>query len=424
LARPAPRPTQPPPKRARGPETEQEQTGTGNFAFSLQYSQPTLYNVKPLSKNITNLGQGGGRRALQPKYSRGDTQGLKNIMGRPAPLANAALHAHITHQMEQLLYASLAKNSWAKYRSGWRAFFEFEKEAKQTFTWPLQKETVRAFAVYCIVKKKLKPSSVKTYLSALVCLHKVKGYTDYDLKDELVNSILKGANNLLMSAPVPWTNRRRVVTLPLLRHIGHKLAQSGWSEGTKQCIWTACITAFFGSARMGELLPESETAFDPTTTLTWGQVNFREDDSILLFLRMPKSGQKEGEYIDVFTFPGTCCPVRSLHSHLAMQKKLGFGRMSDPVFTLPSGNFLTPTKLNAILKTLLSDIIDYKKDTISCHSFRAGIPSTLSRFPDMASAEDIKSWGRWSSSCYQTYSRLKLDQKREIFRKIAAALRR
>ena len=334
-------------------------------------------------------------------------------------LPNTVLTPQLAPLMGQLVYA---KNTWSKYQSGWNLFAEYEAASNTTFTWPISNDVMRGFASYCILKRNLKPSSINSYISSIVCLHKLKGFVDYTAKDELVSSLLRGAGNLLMSSEAPPTNRRRVITLPLLKHIGHKLAKSGWSRNTQQTIWACCLTAFFGSAQMGELLPESEHAFDPTSTLTWANVQFREDGSILLFLQMPKSGASEGEYIDIFEFPGTCCPVKALTAQFHMQREAGFGRLSDPVFTFQSGKFLTPNKLNSILRTLLDDMVDYKKDTISGHSFRAGIPSTLARFPDLANSEDIKSWGRWTSSCYETYSRLKLDQKRKIFKKISSCL--
>lgn len=326
--------------------------------------------------------------------------------------------------MGNLVYASIAKNSWLKYRSGWRAFAEYEAASETTFTWPITNEVMRGFAIYCTVNKKLKPSSTQSYISAVACLHKIKGYGNYEYKDSLITSILRGASNLLMSSPSPPSNTRRVVTLPLLRIIGHKIASSGWCTGTKQTLWATCLTAFFGSARMGELLSENENSFDPTSTLKWSNVQFRPDGSILLFLSMPKSGAKEGEFIDLFPFPGSCCPVAALTTHYRIQKAMGRGNPNDPVFIFPSGKFLTTSKLNSILRSLLSDMFDYKNDSISCHSFRAGIPSTLARFPDLASAEDVKKWGRWSSSCHETYSRLRIDQKRTIFAKIIAALLR
>jgi hypothetical protein len=59
---------------------------------------------------------------------------------------------------------------------------------------------------------------------------------------------------------------------------------------------------------------------------------------------------------------------------------------------------------------------------VSCHSFRAGIPSTLSLFPDLASSDMIKGWGRWESDCYTRYTRLQLPQRERIFGYIADAL--
>jgi hypothetical protein len=62
-------------------------------------------------------------------------------------------------------------------------------------------------------------------------------------------------------------------------------------------------------------------------------------------------------------------------------------------------------------------------DSISCHSFRAGIPSLLSLFPDLATSDMIKGWGRWASDCYSRYTRLQLPQRERIFATIADALR-
>ena len=325
--------------------------------------------------------------------------------------------------MCQLVHASLAAGTWSKYASGWKAFQDFEAFVSKTFTWPLSKDTLRGFAAFCISHRKLKPASVKTYLSSLVCLHKIKGFANYEVKDGLVEAILRGADNLIMSSPITTINSRRVMTMPLLRHLGHKLSLSGWCTDTQLTIWAAVLIGFFGTARMGELLAQHEHSFDTSSTLTWACVQYRPDNSFLLHIWLPKSGAKEGEFIDIFPFPGhSCCPVKALLSHLQAQKKLGWGRIQDPVFTYPSGKFLTPSGLNAIFKSLLGDICDFERNSISCHSLRAGIPSALSRFPDLMSSDDVKGWGRWSSEAYQRYTRLKIDQKREIFMKISSAL--
>ena len=72
-------------------------------------------------------------------------------------------------------------------------FTAFESHAKTKFSWPLEKDVLRGFAVFCLSVRKLKPASVKTYMSSLVCLHKLKGFADYEVKDSLVEAILRGA---------------------------------------------------------------------------------------------------------------------------------------------------------------------------------------------------------------------------------------
>ena len=371
------------------------------------------------------LNQIGVVNAWPRKFSDGygsSTLSLINSSGA-ASLASLNGQTDLQDSMCKLIHASLATSTWSKYASGWRAFYAYEQHVKKSFSWPLSKDTLRGFAVFCISEKRLKPASVKSYLSSLVCLHKIKGFANYEIKDTLVDAILKGAGNLIMSAPVPVPNTRRVMTMPLLKHLGHRLRLSGWSKETQKTIWSACLTGFFATARMGELLAPSESRFDPSSTLTWACVKYRPDNSFLIHIRLTKSGTKEGEFIDIFPFPDpNLCPVRALLSLHKSQLKAGGGKPEDPVFTYPTGRYLTTSGLNAVFRVLLSDMCDFKKDTISCHSLRAGIPSALSRFPDLMSSDDVKGWGRWSSEAYQRYTRLKIDQKREIFMKIIAAL--
>jgi hypothetical protein len=213
------------------------------------------------------------------------------------------------------------------------------------------------------------------------------------------------------------------VTFPLLLTLGHRIALSQWDPLSKQVIFTACTTAFFASTRMGEILACEEQSFDSSSNLTWGDVLFTDSNSILLRLKQPKSGEREGEFVDLFPFPGyNCCPVKALKLLAFLQKEYGVYCLSQPVFRFPSGSFLTQSHFNKVLAVLLGDICTPGLNTITCHSFRAGIPSTLSMFPDLASSDAIKGWGRWKSECYTRYTRLQLPQRANIFAQIAAAL--
>lgn len=325
--------------------------------------------------------------------------------------------------MAGLIHASVASSTWSRYATGWRTFEGFQTHARKIFTWPLDGKTVQAFAAYCLVQKKLKPSSVKTYLSSLVMLHKLKGYTSYKLDDRALSNVMRGAENTLMAEPQPPALRRRVMTLSILKLLGHQLAGSGWQKNTQQTIWAACLVGFFSSARMGELLAPAETWLDPTSTLTWDCVQFRGGESILLHVRLPKMATKEGDFIDLFPFPDPpYCPVAALTKLYWQQKEAGLARPTDAVFTYSTGKQLTREGLNSALKAMLEPLFNFEEGSYSCHSFRAALPSAMAASPEDMSEEDIKNWGRWSSNAYQGYTRLKQDQKKSLYDKIVNTL--
>jgi hypothetical protein len=218
-------------------------------------------------------------------------------------------------------------------------------------------------------------------------------------------------------------NTRRVVTLPLLITLGNRIAATSWPALDKQVIWAAATTGFFGTIRMGEILSSEEKSFSPASDLLWKDVRCSSPNSLLIHLKQPKSGMPGGEKVDLFEFPGYgCCPVRALKNLREKQIQAGNTDESLPVFRFSSGKNLTCAIMNKTLASLLSDLCIPGEDSITCHSFRAGIPSILSMFPDLVSSDQIKGWGRWQSDCYQLYTRLSLLEKEQIFGKIKQAL--
>ena len=216
-----------------------------------------------------------------------------------------------------------------------------------------------------------------------------------------------------------------MVTFPLLLTIGHRIAGSGWDPISRQTVWAACTTAFFSSARLGELLLYRAYAHDPSADLLWRDVLFHSPTAVLIQLKSPKSAAPTGKFLDLFTFSGYhCCPVLALKALWRLHSEAGLACLDAPVFCFRSGHNLTPANLNELLAALLTDICSPGVKTITCHSFRAGIPSILSLFPDLVSEDNIKGWGRWRSDAYRRYCRLQLGQKCAIFGKISVAVTR
>lgn len=361
------------------------------------------------------------------KYSTAPRHRFQSFVDSSAALdLPPSAFATATHSaLHDLVRASVANSTWRKYESGWRCFCAFEDDHEFSAAWPVTAETARAFAVWCVYHRRLLPATVRAYLSALRFAHVVKGLsTDGLLSDSLLDVILAGARNIMLSS-TPVASTRRVVTFPLLLVLGHRIASTSWDSLSKQVVWAACTVAFFSSARLGELLPSHDWKHDPTSTLLWSDVNFTDGSSILIHLKLPKSAVHQGEFLDVFPFLGyNCCPVLALRSLWSKQRLAGVAALDMPVFRFSSGKNLTPIHFNSLLVELLPDLCTPGVNTISCHSFRAGIPTTLSLFPDIASTDDIKHWGRWNSDCYNRYTRLRHDQKEKIFGKISTALRR
>ncbi len=196
-----------------------------------------------------------------------------------------------------------------------------------------------------------------------------------------------------------------------------------WGTFHPGTVWAACTTASFSSARLAEILASEEKHHDPSSDLTLADMKSTSPSSILLHFKSPKSGEPEGEFVDLFSFPSyNCCPVLALRNLWSKQHSVHQASTSLPVFRFPNASNLTTMHFNKILAELLSDICSPGVNSISCHSFRPGIPSTLSLFPDLATSDHIKGWGHWKSDCYTLYTRLQLGQWEQIFAKIAAAL--
>ena len=246
----------------------------------------------------------------------------------------------------------------------------------------------------------------------------MKGYKEYNCFSPLAKALLKGAQNLDFYKEIA-NESRKVMTLPLLKLVGHELAKSSMNEGDKLVCWTAMTIAFFGSFRFGEILCENEKTFNPFENLMWNDVKFRKDGSCLIKIKIPKSRNPDGEYVDLFPFTGHgCCPLANLKKLFEQAVK---EKKNDlPVFIFNNGNMMTKKFLNELLRKLLKPHLGEKAKEYSGHSFRAAIASALANSANLASDTDIKKWGRWSSEAYLVYTRLKLEQKREIFYKITS----
>jgi hypothetical protein len=206
---------------------------------------------------------------------------------------------------------------------------------------------------------------------------------------------------------------KKVMTIPLLRIMGHELANCNWTDHAKVVVWATYTVAFMGSFRLGEILARNEKTFNPMESLMWKDVKFMKDDSIQI--------HSKGEYISLFPFPfHGCCPVAALKKLKSFA--ISNSDLEKPVFCFASGKLLTKAKLNALIQLHLFPHIGNESRFYSCRSFRAALPSALAANPHLANDVTIKKWGRWSSKAFERYTRLSHSAKRKLFSKFVRAL--
>jgi hypothetical protein len=280
-------------------------------------------------------------------------------------------------------------------------------------------DTLRNFVNWALTKHKLSCNSTKVYLSDFFA-HNLCGFKTDIFNDFFVKSMLKGAENLALYTNL--TKRTRLImTLPLLKILGHDFANSSWPLDSKRVFWAACCLAFFGSFRMCEILMSSEKHFS-ADHLTWDRVNFSSSDYATIQIGLPKINKfSSGDFIDIFKIGSeNFCPHSCLWN-LKKAKKI-FVEQNLPVFTFDNGSFLTTDKFSKTIRVLLQKHLGSNAKLISGHSFRAGIPSAIANSPSLLSNDDVCKWGRWNSDCFKSYTRLKISARREIFKKLFRAV--
>jgi hypothetical protein len=221
--------------------------------------------------------------------------------------------------------------------------------------------------------------------------------------------VIKGLTNFEATEKRKRVHKGRLpVTLALLKMLKHRIRNQEWTTNRKLLVWAVCTMAFHGGFRIHELLARSSSTFDPDFTLL-GQdakiqhcsIEGRQTKCIEVRVKSPKES-KAGSIavIDVFETGGQTCPVKAFEKWERQQVRLG----DKPLFSEDRGKPLTGSELNKMLKELLGDLVDYRKGSITAHSFRSGLASLMAE--KGMSDEDIQIAGRWSSRAFERYIKL------------------
>jgi len=388
-------------------------TGPGQFRIPRRpnpFSRPTV--PADLGKREFMLSSNGG------KYTSYRTD--VNFNSRAFLPTDVSDLDFLACKLESLVLTSASVSTWNKHTSAVNSYLHFFDRYCTGVPWPCTLPNVRAYTVWALTVRKLKPATVKNYLSCIEKSQLLKGLPFVNFcNDKIISMAITGAENV---AAIP-SNIKISVNPPMMRILCHKLADCNWTEYSKQVVWSCFLLAFFTSCRMGEIVSSEESSFDQRTALTWQNIEFLDDNSgAVVFLPFTKTKKFNGDFLDIFHFKiPTFCPVTNLIRLKKMQKDLGIFSTNEPVFKFKSGLLLTKSKVNELLASFLN--CTGKEGKVTAHSFRSSIPTMISEKHSISNEKGrAKLWGRWSSETYKLYTKNVRTDRYNIYLDICTVL--
>ena len=313
----------------------------------------------------------------------------------------------------------LAKSTWSSYRTAAKMLQRCGQETNTNMTFPLSEGKVLTFMAWMIARN-LSANTMESYIAGIRQTHLSNGVCLPILRTPIVKQILEGKKHedsiakKLEKKPI-----RLPVTPDILKLLKYEIKRSLLAPEMKLLLWTVATVAFAGAFRIHELLARVEGTFDPSFTLLSKDVisrslNINKEKVQILQFRI-KSEKKDrigaDTIVDVYHSGGPLCPVNAYNKWNKLRKNWG---NHMPAFMDDKGKPLTGAKFNQYLKSFLGKYLDYKKGSISSHSFRAGLTSLIAKLGFTES--DIQAIGRWSSQAYTAYIKLPRTRRLEMAR--------
>jgi len=105
---------------------------------------------------------------------------------------------------------------------------------------------VNDYISWLFFDKNLSSDSVHAYIAHIKTVKKLNGEDISIWESFVTKTVVKGTKSKQITEKVP-KQTRKVMTLSLLKLLGHEIASSDWSNDSKRVVWAAACTLFFGS---------------------------------------------------------------------------------------------------------------------------------------------------------------------------------
>jgi hypothetical protein len=350
---------------------------------------------------------------LIPATNRTKYSGVK---GGFIDLSNKGIPAEVARDLEKLGTFGLAAKTWSSYGTAENLLMKFHKEKNLKPELPITEDTTLMFIHWLATVRKLKAGTISTYLAGIRQLHVAKGMPEPKIRTEMINLILKGMRHKDDIEARNKQTGRRPITKEIMATLKRRLREWDTNSTNQRLLWAVATNLFHGAFRIGELLCQKASEFDPNFELMTNDI-FTAVDSNQFRLKAPKEDRKgRSTIVDVYAAEGPNCPVRALRKWMAAD-----GQWPDrqPAFRWSDGRPLTQNQFRKILKDRLTGHVEDPEAVFCTHSFRIGIASMLGALG--YGDGEVQAVGRWSSRAFEEYMllpRTKRMQMAKLMKKI------